>query len=149
MSRFGRLFHLGFSLVFISLAATTNKAQEPVPPPPDAAAQPQPSPASAAKPGRYSYANGYLVRGTVFTEKGLAFANVELRLRPAGEKKFRWRTLTNSRGEFAIRVPKGSEYEMVVSTKGFKDQLRTIDAKSGLTEENIIFRMEALAGDKK
>jgi hypothetical protein len=111
---------------------------------------PTPTP-SAPKAGisRYSHANDFLIRGTVFNEKALAFPNAELRVRRAGDKKYRWHSFTNSRGEFAIRVPKGAEYEMVVSTKGFNDQIRTFDAKSGSSEETTTFRMVPVTGEKK
>jgi len=122
--------------------------------------QQPPSPTSApnsaapvappSKPGKqkYSHANDYLIRGTVFTEKALSFPGVQLRIRKVGEKKFRWETYTNSRGEFAVRVPQGSDYEMVIRTKGYIDQARTIDAKSGANEENVVFRMQLTTGAK-
>src|ERR1700720_1791631 len=99
---------------------------------------------SSAKTGRqkYSHANDFLIRGTVFTEKALSFPGVQLRIRRTGEKKFRWEDRTNSRGEFAMRVPQGTQYEMVVHAKGFADQAKTIDARSGSAENNVIFRME-------
>jgi hypothetical protein len=73
---------------------------------------------------------------------------VQLRIRRSTEKKFRWDDSTNSRGEFAIRVPQGSQYEMVVHIKGFADQTRELDAKTGLGEARIVFRMEP-EGEKK
>ena len=99
---------------------------------------------SSAKTGKqkYSHANDFLIRGTVFTEKALSFPGVQLRIRRTGEKKFRWEDRTNSRGEFAMRVPQGTQYEMVVHAKGFADQAKTIDARSGSAENNVIFRME-------
>lgn len=99
---------------------------------------------SSAKSGnqKYSHANDFLIRGTVFTDKALSFPGVQLRIRRAGEKKFRWEDSTNSRGEFAIRVPQGTQYEMVVHAKGFAEQARTIDARNGSAENNIVFRME-------
>jgi hypothetical protein len=74
---------------------------------------------------------------------------VQLRIRRTGEKKFRWESYTNSRGEFAVRVPQGSDYEMVIHAKGFSEQTRTIDAKNGGNEERVVFRMEPATGDKK
>ena len=91
---------------------------------------------------KYSHANDFLIRGTVFTDKSLSFPGVQLRIRRSGEKKFRWEDRTNSRGEFAIRVPQGVQYEMVVRAKGFADQIRTIDARNGSGENNVVFRME-------
>jgi hypothetical protein len=74
---------------------------------------------------------------------------VQLRIRLAGEKKFRWESYTDSRGEFAVRVPQGSMYEMVVRMKGFEEQTRTIDAKNGGDAGNIVFRMQPAEGGKK
>src|SRR5216683_4441100 len=106
--------------------------------------------ATRGKPGqkKYSHANDFLVHGTVFTEKALSFPGVQLRIRKAGEKKFRWESYTNSRGEFAVRVPQGSDYEMVVRAKGFAEQTRTIDAKPGGNEESMVFRMRPVAEGK-
>ena len=90
-----------------------------------------------------------MIHGTVFNEKALSFPGVELRIRVAGEKKYKWDTYTNSRGEFAVRVQQGMDYEMLVHVKGFADQTRTVDAKKGDTEETVVFRMEPIAGGKK
>jgi hypothetical protein len=108
-------------------------------------------PATSEKPGKqkYSHANDFLIEGTVFNEKGLSFAGVQLRVRRGGEKKFRWESATGSQGDFAVRVPQGSEYEMVVHAKGFQDQTRTVDAKTGGNELRVVFRMEPVAGGKK
>lgn len=106
-------------------------------------------PASNGKQ-KYSHANDFLIRGSVFTDRALSFPGVKLRIRRAGEKKFRWEDYTNSRGEFAIRVPQGSEYEMVVHAKGFADQTKVVDAKNGTdANNNLVFRMQPAAGGKK
>lgn len=99
--------------------------------------------------GKYSHANDFLIRGTVFNEKALSFPAVELRLRKEGQKKYKWQTYTNSRGEFAVRVPQGSNYEVLVHVKGFADQTRTIEALGGGNEETVVFRMQPDSGDKK
>lgn len=113
------------------------------------------SQASPAKPGesssqssekKSSHGHDFLLKGTVFTNSAYAFPGVQIRLRRAGEKKFHWATYTNSRGEFAIRVPQGAAYELQVHGKGFVDQNRTIDAKSGNLEEGIVFRMQPVGG---
>jgi len=133
----------------IFLAAAIMKAQEQSPPPQPAAPQENP-PAPVEKPGKkkYSHARDFLIRGTVFNEKALSFPGVELRIRVAGEKKYRWETYTNSRGEFAVRVAQGADYEMLVHVKGFTDQTRTVDAKNG-DEETVLFRMQLLGGGQK
>jgi FtsP/CotA-like multicopper oxidase with cupredoxin domain len=107
-----------------------------------AAGQPQSSSSAKDSKQKYSHANDYLIRGTVFTDKALSFPGAQLRVRRAGEKKVRWEDRTNSRGEFAIRVPQGTVYEMVVHAKGFTDQTRTIDGRNGAGENNVVFRLE-------
>jgi hypothetical protein len=102
----------------------------------------------AQSSSKKNYFEGFLIHGTVFDDKALAFPSVELRIRRAGEKKFRWETYTNSRGDFAVRVPKGTDYEIVVHAKGFTDQTQAIDAK--IEDEKLLsFRMEPSAGGKK
>lgn len=125
------------------------RAQEPEPP--AAQASPPAQSSSSRKPtkSKYSHANDFLISGTVFDPKGYAFPGVQLKIRRSTEKRFRWDDFTNSRGEFAVRVPKGSEYEMVVQVKGFVDQTRELDAKSGLSEARIVFRMEPGGENKK
>jgi hypothetical protein len=133
------------------LTATLAQTQEPASPPPPPASDSQPSAAPPSKPGKkkYSHKNDFLIRGTVFDEKALSFPGAQLRIRRVGEKKFRWESYTNSRGEFAVRVPQGSDYEMVVRVKGFAQQTRTIDTKNGDNQESLVFRMRPAAGDKK
>jgi hypothetical protein len=131
-----------------SLSAVFTRSQEPPPPastPAPTAPTPPPSKPSKQK---YSHTNDYLIHGTVFTERALSFPGAQLRIRKVGEKKYRWESYTNSRGEFAVRVPQGSDYEMVVHAKGYAEQTRTINAKTGANEENMVFRMQPTAGGK-
>ena len=130
------------------LAATPVSAQDP-PPAPQAQPAPQGSSSSKGSKQKLSHAHDFLIRGTVFNDKAFAFPGVQLRIRRSGDKKFRWQDYTNSRGEFAIRVPQGSQYEMVVRTKGFAEQGKTIDAASGISDTNVVFRMEPVKGGKK
>jgi hypothetical protein len=140
---------VGTTALFICFAPAFSRAQEPAP------ATPQAPPASGAPaPGKpqkekYSHANDFLIIGTIFDPKGYAFAGAELRVRRSNEKKYRWDGYTNSRGEFAVRVPQGSDYEMVIHAKGFADQRRALDAKTGLSEARIVFHMESTEGAKK
>jgi hypothetical protein len=140
---------LGFTAGMILLAATITKAQEPAP---AAQAAPPENPATPAeKPSKKKSRQlpDFLIRGTIFNEKVLSFPGVEVRIRAAGEKKYHWEAYTNSRGEFAVRVPQGANYEMLVHVKGFADQTRTVDAKSGGDEETVMIRMQPLAGGQK
>jgi carboxypeptidase family protein len=130
-------------------AVAVGTVQEPASPqPPGPVSAPA---ASIRKPAKkkYNHADDFLIRGTVFNDKALSAPGVQLRIRRAGDKKFRWESYTNSRGEFAVRVPQGSAYEMVVRAKGFTQQTRTIDAKSSGNEESIAFRLEPAVGGKK
>jgi hypothetical protein len=135
----------GVAAMFIVFAPAF-RAQEPPPPPPEAPSTSQP-PAPAKQ--KYSHANDFLIIGTVFDLKGYAFPGVELKIRRSSEKKYRWESYTNSRGEFAVRVPQGADYEMLIHAKGFADQARQLDAKTGVSEARIVFRMEPAGGEKK
>ncbi len=140
---------VGTASLLIWFAPALLRAQDPAPPPPQA---PPPSQAPAPekpKKQKYSHADDFLIIGTIFDPRGYAFPGVELRIRRSTEKKYRWDSYTNSRGEFAVRVPQGSDYEMVIHAKGFTDQTRALDAKTGVSEARIVFRMESAGGEKK
>jgi hypothetical protein len=149
MNRFRKMC-LFYAAVFVIAPAIASTAEQEAASSASAPAS-QDSTSKAGKPGKkkYSHANDFLIRGTVFNEKALSFPGVELRFRREGEKKYGWQTYTNSRGEFAVRVPQGSNYQILVHVKGFADQTRTIDAKNGENEESVVFRMEPIAGGKK
>jgi hypothetical protein len=129
-------------------AAAPGAAQDPAPQPPASVPAPA-APARKAVKKKYSHAEDFLIRGTIFNDKALSAPGVQLRVRRAGDKKFRWGGYTNSRGEFALRVPQGSTYEMVIRARGFADQTRTIDAKSGGNAESMAFRLQPALGGKK
>ena len=133
--------------LFIALALGA-RAQEPAPPP----ASPAPAPEARSAPPvalhpRAPY--GFLIHGTVFDDKALSVPGAELRIRRSGEKKYHWTTRTNSRGEFAIRVPPGNDYELFVQVRGFADSTHSVDAKSGLGDENVVVMLELPAETKK
>jgi hypothetical protein len=140
---------VGTAALFICLGPAFSRAQEPAPPtPPASPASGAPAPEKSQKE-KYSHANDFLIIGTIFDPKGYAFAGVELRIRRGHEKKYRWDSYTNSRGEFAVRVPQGWDYEMVIHAKGFADQRRALDAKTGVSEARIVFHMESAEGVKR
>ena len=142
-------------LVLPSLAA----AQQPVPPPPPPAEAPAATPPAA--PAQESSNTSkhrkrippFLILGTVFDEHALAFPGVEVKIRRKGEKKFRYDTYTNSRGEFAIRVPDGIEYEVVIRQKNYKEQSQGVMANMADVQKRLSFKLEtskpAKAGDPK
>ena len=148
MNRRTRVFSAGVCLLLFSPAGSLKSAQET---PPAATASPAKDSSSKDTPSKkkYSHSNDFLIRGTVFNEKALSFPDVELRLRKEGDKKYKWDTYTNSRGEFAVRVPQGTNYEILVHVKGFTDQTKTVEAKGGGNEETVVFRMQPITGDAK
>jgi hypothetical protein len=95
-----------------------------------------------------SHANDFLVRGTVFTPEGLALPGAELHIRRASEKKFRWNDAANSRGEFAIRVKMGADYEVVARAKGYQDQSMPVNASTGERFKDLVFHMPRRTGKK-
>jgi Carboxypeptidase regulatory-like domain len=117
------------------------------------AAPPQASRASSSSTGKKKPLPVYLLIGTVFNEKALSFPDAKVRIRQTSEKKFRWETYTNSRGEFAVRVPEGNEYEVQVQARNFKGQSLTVKADTGSVQQRLSFRLEPMtpgkAGDKK
>src|ERR1700730_15759826 len=111
-----------------------------------AAKQPAPSDSSSSRKSKHSHADDLLIRGTVFNERGLALQGVKLRIRRADQKKPRWEAYTNSRGEFAVRVPKGPDYEIAAENKGYAKQSQAINGQS---EESLILHMQPVTGGKK
>jgi hypothetical protein len=86
----------------------------------------------------------FVLFGTVFTQQGFALPGAEISVRRAGEKpekKPRWRASSDRRGEFAVSVPAGAEYEITVRAPGYKDESRKVDARHGVRED-LIFRMQ-------
>ena len=71
----------------------------------------------------------FIVFATVFTPQGRLLPGAEARLRRAGEKKERWQARSDRRGEFAMRVPQGEEYQLTVSAKGFRTLTQKVDAR--------------------
>lgn len=141
------------ALVLPDLAA----AQQPVPPPPPPSETPAPVapavPAQESSSKHKSKVPPFLILGTVFNEHALAFPGVEVKIRRKGEKKFRYDTYTNSRGEFAIRVPDGIEYEVVIRQKNYKEQSQGVVANMADVQKRLSFKLEsskpAKAGNPK
>jgi hypothetical protein len=122
---------------------------------PGAPAQPAPEPqagtaesSSKQPPKKATHTDDFLIRGTVFTPDGLALPGADLRIRRASEKKFKWNDATNSRGEFAVRVKMGADYEVVVRAKGYQEQSQAVNAATGERFKDLVFRMKNQTGRK-
>jgi hypothetical protein len=111
-----------------------------------AGTQPAPSDSSSARKSKHSHADDLVIRGTVFNERGLALPGVKLRIHRSDQRKSRWETYSNSRGEFAVRVPKGPDYEIAAESKGFAKQSQAINGQS---EESVVLHMQPVTGGKK
>lgn len=126
-------------------------AQEPAQPSPAAPPQTPAAESSSAKgqpQSKGKHSDDFLVRGTVFTPEGMALPGAELHIRRASEKKFRWDTISNSRGDFAVRVKMGGDYLVVVRAKGYQEQSLPVDAKTGDRFKDLVFRMTPPGGKK-
>ena len=98
--------------------------------------------------GKKSKLPPYVITGTVFNEFALAYPNVRVQIRRVNEKKFRWDAYTNSRGEFAVRVPEGQEYEVFVHEKNYKDVSLKVTADNSAMEQKLSVRLEKVDGIK-
>lgn len=130
-------------------------AQEPPPPPPaptSSPAQPTPGTGSSSSKTKNREIPSFLIVGTVFNENALSFPGVQVRVRRAGEKKVVQQTYTNSRGEFAVRVPPGYEYEVVTHVKQYDDKIENVDGKVDV-EQRVSIKLapksQAKAGAKQ
>lgn len=56
-----------------------------------------------------------LLFGTVFDTQGKAVYGAKIKIRRLTEKKVRWETRSNHRGEFAVRLPAGHEDYMIAA----------------------------------
>jgi hypothetical protein len=91
---------------------------------------------------------GFLIIGTVFDERALSFPGVQVRIRRADEKKFRWETYTNARGEFAVRVPEGFDYEVVVRAKHYQDQAKSVTTNNTDAQQRLSIKLEPVSPAK-
>jgi Carboxypeptidase regulatory-like domain len=96
-----------------------------------------PAPAAGPSTGTSSSKSGnnkerqipsFLILGTVFDQQALALPGVRVRIRRTDETKYHWETYTNSRGEFAVRVAPGYQYEVNMHFKKYKDQSEMVDS---------------------
>ena len=129
------------ALAALLAAGTAGWTRPPVQEPGGAAAQEKKE--KPKKPGKPTF----LVFGTVFTERGFALPGAEIEIRAGSQRKPRWKARSDRRGEFALRVPPGAEYELTVRAPGYSEAARKVDARSG-SREDLIFRLKPAAGGK-
>ena len=137
----------GALISFAGLLRAQEPAQTPPTPQQPAAAAGAESSSKQAQ-NKSEHANDFLVRGTVFTPEGMALPGAELHIRRASEKKFRWNDAADSRGEFAIRVKMGADYEVVARAKGYQEQSVPVNASTGERFKDLVFHMQRRTGKK-
>jgi hypothetical protein len=80
-----------------------------------------------------------ILYGNVFTADGHLFPGADVHVRRATDKKPKWEATSDRRGEFAIRVPPGSDYVIEIKAKGFVTKEQTVTAQTG--RQDLVFHM--------
>src|SRR5277367_4270717 len=91
---------------------------------------------------------GFLIVGTVFNEHALSFPGATVRIRCAEDQKYRWEAITNSRGEFAVRVPEGHAYEVQVRVKNYMEQNVPVKTDRGDIQQRLSIRLQPTKPEK-
>jgi hypothetical protein len=94
------------------------------------------APATQHKPSP----NDCIFYATVFTNEGRLLVGAQIHVRPTGKKKPDFETWTDRRGEFAVRVSPGLDYDIEVKAEGFITQVRKANAQTG--KQDMVFHME-------
>lgn len=82
-----------------------------------------------------------LLMGSVFTADGLSLPGIKVSVKRKDDKKPRWRAVSDSRGEFALRLPAGTEtYEVTAGGKTFESQTKTVELR-GSERVDVFFRL--------
>ena len=105
--------------------------------------------AGAQKSRAEQYAESFLLYGNVYTEQGLALPGAEVKVRREDQKKPKWESYSDERGEFAIRVPPGPKYEITIKAKGFEPLVQMLDTWQKGNRLDSSFKMQRAAGAKK
>jgi hypothetical protein len=104
-------------------------------------------PGSAAPTQHKPSPDDCIFYATVFTNEGRLLVGAEIHVRPSGKKKPDYEAWSDRRGEFAVRVPQGIDYDIEVKAKGFISQVRKSHAETG--HQDMVFHMELQPEKKK
>lgn len=91
--------------------------------------------------------NDCLLYSTVFGPDGRALPGADARIHPAEKKKPLWELTSDSRGEFAARVPSVGDYEIEVKAKGYVPQTKRVATIVG-DRVDLVFNMVPQAKKK-
>lgn len=90
-----------------------------------------------------------LLLGTTFTAEGLSLAGIPVAITRKGDKKPKWRTTSDARGEFAVRLPAGhAVYEVATESKEHENQTQEVEVQ-GEESVSIVFRLARKGKENK
>jgi hypothetical protein len=89
-----------------------------------------------------------LLYGNVFTADGHLLYGADVHVYKSGDKHWKWEAASDRRGEFAIRVPPGTDYVVEVKSKGFVTQRQTVTANAS-SRVDMVFHMDPGSDKKK
>jgi hypothetical protein len=141
--------------VLICCSARNTTAQQTSPPAPSTNTNPnagttaKPTQAPGPCSPKTKLRPGFLVVGTVFNEHALSFPGATVRIRCEDDQKYRWEAITNSRGEFAVRVPEGHAYELQVRVKNYVEQKVQIRTDQGDIQQRLSIRLQPTKPQKE
>lgn len=83
-----------------------------------------PSPGPRKEKGKHHA----LLIGSVFTAEGLSLPGVQVTVKRKGDRKPKWKAVSDRRGEFAVRLPPGrATYEVTTHSKNRENETKTIE----------------------
>jgi hypothetical protein len=103
-------------------------------------------PAPPASSQRKPTPSDCIFYATVFTDQGRLLEGAEVHVRPKDKKKPVYEAWSDRRGEFAVHVSPGMDYDIEVKADGFVPQVRTVNAQTG--QQDLVFHMEPKPGKK-
>lgn len=92
-----------------------------------------------------------LLFGSVFTAEGLALPGVAVIVKRKDDRKPKWRAVSDSRGEFAVRLPaEAATYEVTTQSKAHENQTKTVEISGRVNETaTVIFRLACKEGERR
>ena len=84
-----------------------------------------------------------LLAGTVLTTEGFSLPGIPVSAKRQGERKPKWRAVSDRRGEFAIRLPAGrATYEVATESREHENETKSVEL-AGEERIEVLFRLSA------
>lgn len=92
-----------------------------------------------------------LLGGTVFTAEGYALPGVTLSIKRKDDRKPKWRAVSDSRGEFAVRLPaEAATYEVSTQSEDYENQTKAVEVVGRQNESvTVLFRLARKQGERR